>query len=173
MPSITLVWDAGVADAAARTPARTLGNRITRGHRESNQPITLHKIYYLTKGAKLIVDSEDGVKNLQTPFIIKNLQEKNGLVFQPSLDRLANCTLMIRTYNLSPFAVPNVDILTSARRAAGLPPSAPVEIWKSEKLNTIKITIQHRSQAETVKKRGGPNRGVLLTGPPNYTRWVP
>ena len=135
MPSLTLVWEAGVADAAARTPARTLENRITRGHRESNQPITLHKIYYLTKGAKLIVDSEDGVKNLQTPFIIKNLQEKNGLVFQPSLDRLANCTLMIRPYNLSPFAVPNVDILTSARRAAGLPPFSTcrnMEEWETQ-----------------------------------------
>ena len=57
MPSITLVWEAEVADVAARTPARTLENGITRVLCESNQPITFHKMFHLKKGVKLIVDS--------------------------------------------------------------------------------------------------------------------
>ena len=162
MPSITLVWEAGVADAAATTPARTLENAITRVLRESNLPITLHKIFHLTKGIKLIVESEDCVQNLQTPFITKNLKERIGLVFQPSLERLASCTLVIRPHNLATFDAPDEEILSSARRAAGIPPSAPIEIWKSEKLKTIKLTFQHRRDAEAAKKKGLPIGGFFF-----------
>ena len=59
-------------------------------------------------------------------------------------------------HNLSTFDTPNDDILTSARRAAGIPSTAPEEIFKNENLKVIKITYQHRSHAKAAKKRGVP-----------------
>ena len=59
-------------------------------------------------------------------------------------------------HNLSTFDTPNDDILTSARRAAGIPSTAPEEIFKNENLTVIKITYQHRSHAKAAKKRGVP-----------------
>ena len=158
MPSITLVWEAGVACAAAQTPFLDIERAVTRIIRESNQSnnqIQVHKIIQLpNKGIKIFTETENCIQNLQNDSNKLKLSERIGLSFQPSLERLAGCTLVIRPHNTSAFDDADDVILAAVRRAAGAPADEPISIWKSQDKKTVKLIFQHRTYAETVQTNG-------------------
>ena len=158
MPSITLVWGAGVANAAQATPFLDIERAITRVIRESNQSnnlIQLQKIIQLpNKGVKIFTESEICIQNLQIETNKLKFSERIGLQFQPSLERLASCTLVIRPHNASAFDDADDVIAAAVRRAAGAPVDEPITIWRSNDRKTVKLIFQHRTYAETVQKNG-------------------
>ena len=97
-----------------------------------------------------------------TEACIEHLQEEPNLTyfkrmclhFQPSLERVARCTLVIKPYNeiICDYADP--DLCTFVRQSAHLEANTPITIWKNRDLKVIKLTFTNISTAEAVKTNG-------------------
>ena len=156
MPSITLVWTPEWPNipTGAGPEFIELERKITKVLNNSRQTILLTKVLLLAKGVKIICQTENCIEQLHSEYITKYLKEYCGLNFAPSRERIAKCTLVIRPYNEYVFELSEEEILTAARRAAGVPEEAKINLWRKKENKLIKLTFEHRTHADRAKNTG-------------------
>ena len=164
MPSITLVWTPGWPNipTGAGPEFVNLERKITEVLKESRQTIKLTKILLLAKGVKLITETEQCIEELYSNYITKSFQTYCGLTFQPSRERVAGCTLVIKPYNDYVFELSDEDVLTSVRRAAGITEEIPVNLWREKEKKLIKITFTQKTHAQRAKDNGIGMGGIFF-----------
>ena len=77
-----------------------------------------------------------------------------NISFQPSYERLAKHSLKMHPYYAIFYEIPDDDIIAAVRRSAFLTEDGKITLWKSREKKILKLTSEHLSVAESVKKAG-------------------